>query len=184
MTNTGSSPFGRFRAMLGPGKSAVRSHVAAKVMTGQEREQAILLLRDYEASGLGWFWSSDSQGQITYISQCVADQLGCETASMLGQSVQTLFILDRDDDDPIERSRLRPTGRTVSELEMNVANAFFIDALKRLVKQRFDALDGPHLTGQMRENGGLVAAPGADLQHAVLRLHISMVRHERHDVRL
>ena len=90
--------------MLGPGKSAVRSHVAAKVMTGQEREQAILLLRDYEASGLGWFWSSDSQGQITYISQCVADQLGCETASMLGQSVQTLFILDRDDDDPIERT--------------------------------------------------------------------------------
>ena len=104
MTNTGSSPFGRFRAMLGPGKSAVRSHVAAKVMTGQEREQAILLLRDYEASGLGWFWSSNSQGQITYISQCVADQLGCETASMLGQSVQTLFILDRDDDDPIERT--------------------------------------------------------------------------------
>ena len=104
MTDSGSSSFGRFRSMLGSGKAASRGNVPVKPMTGQEREQALLLLRDYEASGLGWFWSSDREGQITYISPCVADQLGCETAQMVGQPIQSLFILDRDEDDPIERT--------------------------------------------------------------------------------
>lgn len=104
MTNTGSSSFGRFRSMLGSAKGNARSQTAAKPMTGQEREQAILLLRDYEASGLGWFWSSDNEGRITYVSPCVADQLGCETTQLVGQPVQSLFILERDEDDPIERT--------------------------------------------------------------------------------
>ena len=104
MTDSGSSSFGRFRSMLGSGKAASRGNVPAKSMTSQEREQALLLLRDYEASGLGWFWSSDREGRITYISPCVADQLGCETVQMVGQPIQSLFILDRDEDDPIERT--------------------------------------------------------------------------------
>jgi diguanylate cyclase (GGDEF)-like protein/PAS domain S-box-containing protein len=123
MTESGSSTFGRFRTMLGSGKGASRSQTAAKPMTGQEREQAILLLRDYEASGLGWFWSSNTEGRITYISQCVADQLGCETVQVLGQPVQSLFILDRDDDDTIERTLplILSARKTFSDLPVRAA---------------------------------------------------------------
>ena len=123
MTDTGNTTFGRFRTMLGSGKGAARTKAPVKPMTGQEREQAILLLRDYEASGLGWFWSSDRDGRITYISPCVADQLGCETEQLVGQPVQSLFILDRDEDDPIERTLplILSSRKTFTELPVRAA---------------------------------------------------------------
>ncbi len=64
----------------------------------------MLLLRDYEQSGNGWFWASDANGQITYISECVAAQLNKPRGEILGRVVQSLFILDRDEDDTIERT--------------------------------------------------------------------------------
>ncbi len=64
----------------------------------------MLLLRDYEQSGNGWFWASDANGQITYISECVAVQLNKPRGEILGRVVQSLFILDRDEDDTIERT--------------------------------------------------------------------------------
>ncbi len=96
------SAFGRFRTLLGTGsgRTAPRSGGAP---TGEELKQALLLLHDYEASGLGWFWSSNAEGQITYISQCVADAIGCERFELLGRPVQSLFILERDEDDSLER---------------------------------------------------------------------------------
>ena len=96
------SAFGRFRNLLGTGagRTATRSGGA---LTAEEVKQAMLLLHDYEASGLGWFWSSNAEGQITYISQCVADAIGCERAALHGRPVQSLFILERDEEDSLER---------------------------------------------------------------------------------
>ncbi len=96
------SAFGRFRNLLGAGSSSTAPSAAA-TLTGEELKQAMLLLRDYEASGLGWFWSSNAEGQITYISQCVADAIGCERSELLGRPVQSLFILERDEEDSLER---------------------------------------------------------------------------------
>lgn len=123
MSDSGNSTFGRFRSILSSGKGAPRSQVSTKSLTGQEREQAILLLRDYEASGLGWFWSSDHEGRITYISDTVAEQLGCETAQLVGQPVQSLFLLDRDEDDPIERTLplILSARKTVTDLPVRAA---------------------------------------------------------------
>jgi diguanylate cyclase (GGDEF)-like protein/PAS domain S-box-containing protein len=90
---------GRFRNLLNGGDL-----LRGPAPTGQELQQALLLLRDYEASGLGWFWSSDAQGQITYVSSCISERMGKTTAELLGQPVQSLFILERDDDDQVERT--------------------------------------------------------------------------------
>ena len=102
MTAVLPSAFGRFRNLLGASASAANSSPAG-VPSGEELKQAMLLLRDYEASGLGWFWSSNATGAITYISQTVADAMGCARADLLGRPVQSLFILERDEDDTLER---------------------------------------------------------------------------------
>lgn len=72
-------------------------------VSANELRQALALLRDYENSGLGWFWSSDAEGKITYISDVVAQRMGTTRQQLLGRAVQSLFILDRDADDTVER---------------------------------------------------------------------------------
>jgi len=102
MTASSPSAFGRFRNMLG-GSGSVDSTRKETALSGEELKQAVLLLRDYEASGLGWFWSTNQDGALTYISQTVSDATGCSRAELLGRPVQSLFILERDDDEALER---------------------------------------------------------------------------------
>ncbi|MFM5931083.1 MAG: putative bifunctional diguanylate cyclase/phosphodiesterase [Novosphingobium sp.] len=61
-----------------------------------EEREALAALRDYEESGLGWFWSSDSKGQLRYVSPSVAQILGKTTAQLIGQPVTSLFFMDDD----------------------------------------------------------------------------------------
>lgn len=102
MTASSPSAFGRFRTMLGGSGSADSARREA-ALSGEELKQAVLLLHDYEASGLGWFWSTNQDGALTYISQTVADAAGCSRAELLGRPVQSLFILERGDDEALER---------------------------------------------------------------------------------
>ncbi len=117
---SGGSAFGRFRNMLGPGKAVSAGHVA---LSGQELQQAILLLHDYESSGLGWFWSSDGEGRITYISDCVVSQLGCDRSSLIGSQIQGLFVLERDQEDAVERTLplIFSARKTFSDLQVRAA---------------------------------------------------------------
>ncbi|WP_374527191.1 putative bifunctional diguanylate cyclase/phosphodiesterase [Novosphingobium sp.] len=73
-------------------------------VSNQELRQALLLLRDYESSGIGWFWASDSDGRLTYISDVVAQRMGRSREELLGQPIQSLFLLERDEDDTVERT--------------------------------------------------------------------------------
>jgi len=88
-----------------------------------ERQQALLLLQDYEASGQGWFWSTDAQGRVTYISDCVTQKLERPHAEALGQPFHSLFILERDEDDMVERTLplILSTRKTFSELSVRAA---------------------------------------------------------------
>ncbi len=123
MTASGGSSFGRFRNLLGSGKASTASGRHTP-LSDRETEQALLLLRDYEATGLGWFWSSDSEGKITYISDCIAERLGCERSSLLGRAVQSLFVLERDKDDTLERTLplIFSTRKTFSDLQVRAAH--------------------------------------------------------------
>ncbi len=122
MTASSPSAFGRFRNLLG-GSATGTSARAAPLPTGEELKQALLLLHDYEASGLGWFWSSNADGAITYISQVVADAVGCSRADLLGRPVQSLFILERDEDDTLERPLplILSARKTFSDLAVRAA---------------------------------------------------------------
>jgi len=126
MNENGTSAFGRFRNLLGAGKdvpSRANSARPAPALSGQEQQQALLLLRDYEASGLGWFWATDNEGKITYISDCVAERMGCPRTELLGRAVQSLFILQRDEDDQHERTLplILSARKTFADLQVRAA---------------------------------------------------------------
>ena len=52
---------------------------------------ALLLLRNFESSGRGWFWSTDSNGDLTYLSAPVIASLGKAPTDILGQPFLNLF---------------------------------------------------------------------------------------------
>ncbi|MDE2413091.1 MAG: diguanylate cyclase, partial [Sphingomonadales bacterium] len=121
MTASGETTLGRFKNLLGAGKGgAVRGGPA---LTNQEQHQAILLLRDYEESGIGWFWASDAEGRVTYVSDIVAQKMGRARSDLLGQPVQSLFILDRDDDSGSERTLplIFSARKTFSDLQVRAS---------------------------------------------------------------
>jgi diguanylate cyclase (GGDEF)-like protein/PAS domain S-box-containing protein len=120
MTDNSPSSFSRFRGLLGGGKSGV---AAAALPTGDELKQAVLLMRDYEASGLGWFWASNAEGKISYVSDCVAEALGKPRSDLIGQPVQSLFILERDEDSVHERTLplILSARKTFSDLNVRAA---------------------------------------------------------------
>ncbi len=114
---------GKFKTLLGSkGRSSAAEADVANASTGELR-QALALLRDYETSGLGWFWSSDAEGKVTYISEVVAQRMGVSRDQLLGKPVQSLFILDRDEEDTVERPLplILSARKTFSDLPVRAA---------------------------------------------------------------
>jgi diguanylate cyclase (GGDEF)-like protein len=96
----GVSGIGKLRGLLG-GKAGDN---ARSVPAQSEHQQALLLLQDYEASGFGWFWSTDRDGRVSYLSECVAQKLGRPRAELTAQTFHSLFFIERDVDDLVERT--------------------------------------------------------------------------------
>ncbi|TAD81207.1 MAG: EAL domain-containing protein [Sphingomonadales bacterium] len=49
------------------------------------------MLDELEQSGLGWFWSSDANGHLTYLSGAIAARLDIPLDDLLGQPLSTIF---------------------------------------------------------------------------------------------
>ncbi len=102
----------------GPAKGDARS-----LGPGDGSGQAHLLLRDYERSGQGWFWSTDSEGRIVYISESIADKLGKKREELAGQPFPSLFDLASSEGDQVERPLplIFSAHKTFSELQVRAA---------------------------------------------------------------
>ncbi len=79
----------------GAGEAADRFEAIA---IGDSRRR-LQLLDDFEKSGLGWFWATDEEGRLIYLSDKAAEQLGRPQEEVLGQPLSTLFVLDRAEAD-------------------------------------------------------------------------------------
>ena len=88
------------------------------------------------------------------------------------------------DEDAVEGGGLFPTEGAVGVVEVDVAAAEVHEAFPGGVEQGFDALDGVDFGGELGEDGGLVTASGADLEHAVFGVQIEPGGHEGDDVGL
>lgn len=114
---------GGLRALLrGKAENPAVPARVAKASTSELR-QALSLLRDYEESGSGWFWSTDSDGRIVYVSECVARKLDRGREDLVGQPLYDLFVQDRDDEDIIERTLplILNARKTFTDLEVRAA---------------------------------------------------------------
>ncbi|QIQ88083.1 MAG: EAL domain-containing protein [Erythrobacter sp.] len=49
------------------------------------------MLEDLERSGLGWFWASDAEGRLAYLSPSVAQRLDLPLEELVGQPVAQVF---------------------------------------------------------------------------------------------
>ncbi len=60
---------------------------------------AMELLQNFEESGRGWFWSTDSEGRVTYISEAVCEALGKPHSELIGSLFTELFVRDEEAED-------------------------------------------------------------------------------------
>ncbi len=120
MIGGSASPLGRFRNLLGNR----REEHATSDQNKSDRERLFELAQDYEKSGHGWFWSTSSDGRITYVSDCVSQVLGVTTEQLVGQPVQSLFVLERDEDDAVERTLplILSARKTFADLPVKAAS--------------------------------------------------------------
>src|SRR6267143_1192575 len=68
----------------------------------------------------------------------------------------------------IVRGILAPTQRSVSKEKRNIPCADLSDRFTCLVQQLRYALDGEHLSGELRQQSGLISGAGSDLEHLLV----------------
>jgi diguanylate cyclase (GGDEF)-like protein len=74
-------------AAFGPAKDSIGS----APVSNSAAKQALLLLQNFEESGRGWFWSTDAEGCLTYISSSVCDLLDKPASALVGTPFVQLF---------------------------------------------------------------------------------------------
>ncbi len=123
MAGMGNAGLGRLRGMLG-GKPADPVRASADSASTSDLKLVYQLLRDYELSGLGWFWATDAEGKLIYISDMVAESLGKSSRELRGQPLVSLVVLERDEDDGVERTLplIFSARKTFSELPVRAAS--------------------------------------------------------------
>ncbi|WP_234029499.1 bifunctional diguanylate cyclase/phosphodiesterase [Erythrobacter sp. THAF29] len=61
---------------------------AASTLSDSDR---LAMLDELENSGLGWFWASDADGNLSYLSAAIAERLDMSLDELIGQPLQTIF---------------------------------------------------------------------------------------------
>jgi diguanylate cyclase (GGDEF)-like protein len=61
-----------------------------------EARKALTFVDEFENSGRGWFWETNPEGTLSYVSQQLADDFKCEPAELLGRQFTDLLSVDTD----------------------------------------------------------------------------------------
>ncbi|TMM50093.1 sensor domain-containing protein [Qipengyuania marisflavi] len=59
---------------------------------GVSATDKLAILEDLERTGLAWFWATDPQGKVAYLSPSIVEGLGSQLEKLLGQPLQHLFV--------------------------------------------------------------------------------------------
>jgi diguanylate cyclase (GGDEF)-like protein len=71
-----------------------------------QAKKALNFVDEFENSGRGWFWETDSLGTLSYVSQQLADDFQCEPDALLGRQFTDLLSVDHASDSMEERKTL------------------------------------------------------------------------------
>jgi len=59
-----------------------------------QAKKALNFVDEFENSGRGWFWETDSLGTLSYVSRQLADDFQCEPEALLGRQFTDLLSVD------------------------------------------------------------------------------------------
>ncbi len=77
-----------FKSFLGGRDSSARRAKAASALSESEK---LDMLDELENSGLGWFWASDTSGNLTYLSAAIAERMEVPLDDLIGQPLANVF---------------------------------------------------------------------------------------------
>ncbi|MEM6856449.1 MAG: EAL domain-containing protein [Pseudomonadota bacterium] len=103
----------------GSGKAArARRNAARQALSNAEK---IAMLDQLEVSGLGWFWASDADGQLTYLSPALADRLDSALDDLIGQPLTQLFEPAANERSPKPLSLILNTHKAFASMAVQAA---------------------------------------------------------------
>ena len=91
-------PVGSFSRLLRSSSESAQEPVEA------QPSRAEGLIEEFEASEKGWFWETERDGTLSYISESVARTLGRELGDLLGRPFADLISTRTEDSGPSERT--------------------------------------------------------------------------------
>ena len=62
-----------------------------------DQSRRIELLDSFERAGLGWFWATDSEGRLIYLSHTAFDKLNWNVENVIGRPLTDLFSSEQSD---------------------------------------------------------------------------------------
>jgi len=102
------------------------SDFAATGSSPMSGDLARALLTDFEKFGRGWFWETDRLGNLTYVSETMARQIGRRGQDLVGQPLGSLIAAPRDSENGDGQRSLafHLSARTAfSEIQVMAADA-------------------------------------------------------------
>jgi diguanylate cyclase (GGDEF)-like protein len=70
-----------------------------------EARKALQFVEEFENSGRGWFWETNSLGTLSYVSQQLADDFKCKPQDLLGRQFTDLLSVDVGSPDSLREER-------------------------------------------------------------------------------
>src|SRR5689334_19558624 len=67
--------------------------------------KALRFVDEFENSGRGWFWETDSLGTLSYVSRQLADDFQCEPEELLGRQFTDLLSVDTHGSEAMEERK-------------------------------------------------------------------------------
>jgi len=79
--------------LSGAGKGGIFSarSVARTAVNALSDNEKLAMLDELESSGLGWFWASDTHGNLTYLSGVIAERIEVSMDDLIGKPLASLF---------------------------------------------------------------------------------------------
>ncbi len=87
--------------LVGYSVASARTMVATahdRLLLDHEAHKALHFVNEFENSGRGWFWETNSQGTLSYVSQQLADDFQADPETLLGRQFTTLLSVDASPD--------------------------------------------------------------------------------------
>jgi diguanylate cyclase (GGDEF)-like protein len=97
--------FSLFLLCLGVSRSRQTLFTARQRLSLEwQAEKARRFVADFEASGRGWFWETNADSALTYVSEPLAAHLGLAATELIGRRFEEVLLLDGSGEDDSRRT--------------------------------------------------------------------------------